>query len=211
MITTPYRTNALLYDAENLEKTGFYSSAILLYSHYLEQKLLLYYFIWSDKNSPELTKSRIRKLFEMKDEKHFTFGRILKFVEPSLITKNEVKLLCSEVKTARDQIGAHFVFMPRIDTERRTWRSYDDVSNYRKLIRRLYSLIRKQERIREVELFLTFRDRLSRYSNIEKDAWKLEQMLLKKICKDTRKNVETAVCLLYKKPPGPLEKYVSDR
>lgn len=196
MINTPLRTKKLLQDAEKLQKDGFYAPAILLYSHYLEQNLLLSYLNYLENKEPSKTKTAMDALFKIKDEGKLTFGEILKLVEPSLKRVGDVKNICSEVKKVRNVLGAHFFFVVTIDRTNRTKRAFDDVNNYRKFIRRLYSLIRKQMRMNKVESFLKYGSPLGKIRSVEQEAFSLEQELLKVICKQTEDNVKKAVLKL---------------
>ena len=178
----------MLSDAERLEKLGFSSSAILLYCHYLEQFLLISTLSYSEKHYIVLTHSIREDIFDIKDAKNLTFGKILQFLPPQ-IKDDEIIQLCNEVKNIRNVLGAHPYFVIPLDKTRVRGRRIEDVNSYRKFIRRLYRLIRKINQFPEVEIFLNGKHPLTAYRTLEIDAYNVESLLMKYICIHTKKLV----------------------
>jgi len=173
-----------LKEAEELEKEQYYGPAILLYSHYLEQRLLIHHLNVTEDKDPLITKTELDRLIKMKDEQHLAFGNILRIVSSS-IDNPKVVDICHEVKKARDNIAAHFFFVAPLDKNNRTKRAFYDVNNYRKIVRRLYALVRERLRLPRVENFLSFGSPLTRISTIEEEENAIERELLMVICDQT--------------------------
>lgn len=188
MVTVPLRTQKLWNDAVKLQKEGFYAQALLLYSHYLEQVLLISYLSYVEEKDPSKTKLVLDKIIRIKDERNLTFGNILSFVNP-IIKNVEMQRLCKEVKEVRDTLAAHFFFVVNIDPLNKTKRAFYDVNNYKKLIRRLYKFVRKTNRMSNVEYFLKHAAPWKEYKTIEKDALAIEDVLLEIICERIKLNV----------------------
>lgn len=208
MISVPLRTRLLLEEAEELEKEQHYASVILLYSHYLEQRLLIHHLNDIEDSNPSTIKLELDNLIRMKDERKLVFGKILNIVSSS-INDSEVMNICREVKKVRDTIAAHFFFVAPLDKNNRTKRAFYDVNNYRKIVRRLYALVREHQRLPQIEYFLNLGSPLTKISTIEEEEIAIERELLKVICDQTRRNVKRALSLLRRKPPGALTQYMN--
>ncbi len=192
VVTVPLRTQKVWGDARKLEKEGFYAPAILLYSHYLEQVMLISYLSYVDQLDPSKTKLVLDRILKIKDERNLTFGKIMSFVKP-VMTDVEIIKLCKEVKEVRDTLAAHFFFVANLDRLNKTKRAYYDVNNYRKMIRRLYAFIRTTEQIPQVEHLLKYGAPWKKYKTIEQDALVVEDILLRTLCEKIRLDVGNAV------------------
>ena len=153
-LVLPLRTRELQRDAVGLERSGYFSSALLMYSHFLEQMLLLPYLSRVENKSPSQTKETLEEIMKTKDDGNLTFGKIIRQVE-EVIPDEQTKQLCAKVKQVRDTVVAHFFFVAFLDPTNRTKRGFSDVNNYRKLIRRMCNLVKDMDRIEFVEDFLS--------------------------------------------------------
>ena len=188
MVDTPLRTKKILCDAEKLEKQEFYLAAILLYIQYLEHMMLVtivqYYEYHNRAND------KLNDIFQTKDNNALDFGKILSMVPRKNLDKN-TRQICKCVQTIRNTMAAHSFFIVSLDKKDKNKRAVRDVNNYKKIIRRLYNLIKNEQRIHIVEAFLS-RFPFSQRSTIEEEAYKIEKIILKEICQLTRKQVVDA-------------------
>ena len=70
-------------------------------------------------------------------------------------------------------------FVAVIDKSNRTKRAFYDVNNHRKMIRRLYTLVRQEKkRIREVEDFLYKGSPFAMMKTIEERSYEMEKVIL---------------------------------
>lgn len=218
MFSIPKRTKEFFYDAEELEEGWHFASSILLYSHYLEQLLLIAYLSSIEVKDPNQTQKEISKLNSIKDSGNLTFGTILSRVNPTLRLNSETQSRIARVKKIRDTIGAHFFFTLPIDRTNRTKRAFYDVNNHRRLVRRLYRLLQEHNRvdnkkfiIPQIEKFLNFGSPLSRLRNIEEESYVHETEILRQLCLITKENVMKVAYELNQYPHGPLFRYISSK
>ncbi len=213
LFNIPLRTKKILEEAEELEKNKFFSSAILRYTNYLEQFLVIASLSYCEKHDHGPV-SEVRKcVMNTKINKKFTFHNIIGLM-PDKIKTDGIKQLCKEIKNIRNQIGAHDYFVIALDKTRYKQRRFDDVNSYRKFIRNLYKLIKKTKTINQAENFLLLGHPLTIYSTLEEKAYDVEMIIMESICMHTRKTVQN-VCQkieheLYRTSPDPnLNKYFS--
>jgi len=188
MVEIPLRTKTLLSDARKLEKKKFYLPSILLYTQYIEQILLVAMMNFYEYHEPQNIHKVLNYIFEIKDEKRLTFGKILTLIPDEVLDKKSMKL-CDEIRNIRNVLAAHSFFVIQLDKNYKKMRVIEDVNNYRKFIRRIYKLVRKDYLVKEAEYFLKIGHPISRYRTLEKDAMKVEKSILKLICKITREKV----------------------
>lgn len=188
MVDIPLRTKSVLTDAQKLEKKGFFLPSILLYTQYLEQILLVALMNYYEYHEPQKIYRVLENIFEIKDEKQLTFGKILTLIPIEILDKKSTKL-CEEIRNIRNVLAAHSFFVIQLDKNYKKMRVMEDVNNYRKFIRRIYKLVRKEYWVEDAEYFLKIGHPASRYRTLEKDALRVEKTLLKLICKITKEKV----------------------
>lgn len=191
---SPLRTQKLWTDALQLERNEFYKPATALYIEFLEHIVLIAALSYYEIHNPLETNSKRNKIFKLKDEKKLTLSNIKKMC-PKKLWDAESKRCYKEVTHIRNTVVAHPYFAISFNITPFDDRRLSDVNNHRKLIRRLYKIVKSERRIDGVEAFLhkvPFID----YKDHEQDSLRLEQMLLKEICRKTRENVELIQKLL---------------
>jgi len=193
----PKRTAELFKAAETLYREHFYVPSLLMYCSFLEQVLLVKYIRESD---PKSAKMKMDKIIKIKDSGKLTFGNILELVKPLL--EPEIYNDCKKIKKIRDTTVAHSFFVMPIDPKNKHRLAFYDVSNYRKIIRRLYNLIKNEENLdrhdhKIVLYFLNYGDPAARMRNLEEDADYTESCLLMNICITVKELVEKIMNQLY--------------
>ena len=133
-----------------------------------------------EETSPSDTRRAVDRIIKIKDEGHLTFGLVLSKV--SAILTPRIRKECEDVKRIRNTLGAHFFLVIMVDPKNKTMRAFQDVNNHRKLIRRLYSFVKMEERIYDVEYFLKIGSPLVMLRTIEHESYRIERLLLEKIC-----------------------------
>lgn len=205
----PQRTLKLFNEAEVLYQNKFFHPSLLMYCIFLEQALLVKYIRDSE---PLSAKKKMDKIIKIKDAGNLTFGTVLNLVKPLLDTETYED--CKKIKKIRDTIVAHHFFVMQIDPKNKYKLGFYDVSNYRKIVRRLYNLI-KNERLKnlsdedrrmhqEVGLFLTFGDPLTVMPDIERNTDYIENLILKIICefvRDTVRKIKNELNIPVAHPP----------
>ena len=187
MIDVPLRTKKILSDAKELEKQEFYLAAILLYVQYLEHMMLVAVIQYWEYHDPANIYHKLNKIFQIKDDAQLDFGKILSLI-PNRILDKKTKQTCKCIQNIRNTMAAHSFFIVSLDKKDKKRHVVKDVNNYKKIIRRLYKLIRHEHRIANVEQFLD-RHPFANCRTIEEDAYRVEKTILKKICQDTQKKV----------------------
>ena len=204
MVDVPLRTKKILSDAKELEKQEFYLAAILLYIQYLEHMMLVTIVQYYEHHN--LANNKLNDIFQTKDNNDLNFGKILSMVPRKNLDRN-TKQICKYVQTIRNTMAAHSFFIVSLDKKDKNKRAVRDVNNYKKIIRRLYNLIKHEQRIQIVEEFL-YRYPFSQRSTIEEEAYNIEKIILKKICQLTHKQVVDASYRMSSLLP-PLGKFMS--
>ena len=212
LLKMPLRTQKILDEAEKLKEIGFYSTAILRYTNYLEHFLIVATLSYYEIRDIDKTGSVLETFSNMKYDKKLTFNNILKYV-PNKINSSDIRQQCKEIKNIRNEIAAHDYFVIALDKTHRRQRQFQDVNRYRKFIRNLYKLIKKHKDINEINYFLNFGHPLTIYKNLEEQAYKVETILMREICEhvaitvpDIIKKIEYKI---YKSSPtSNLEKFV---
>ena len=79
--------------------------------------------------------------------------------------------------------------------------SFYDVNNYRKIVRRIYKLVKTKKVLtfdeeKEIYSFLELGSPLSKRSNIEVEEFGIEQVLLRGLCRYFKTEVEGIECML---------------
>lgn len=188
----PKRTKKLLVTAKSLENKHIYIPAMLLYCEYLEQALLSKYLIYLREDNPSKAKEKMDEIMRLKDRGKLTFGKTLEVVKPILTP--EANKLSREIKRIRNHLVAHPFFVIRVDPTNKYKLGFYDVGNYRKVIRRIYNLIKNenyltQKEHNKIKIFLKLGHPLTKLSRIEQESEDIEDILLKKLCVMTRKKV----------------------
>ena len=211
MIDVPLRTEKILTDARELETKEYYFAAILLYIQYLEHIMLLNTIRYYAYYNPANINNKLDQILQIKDGNELNFGKILSLMPKKMKNKN-TKQACKFVQDIRNKMAAHSYFMVSLDKKDKNRRAIKDVNNYKKIIRRLYKLIRNKHKIKDVELFL-YQHPLRNMRKIENEAYQVEKQILKTICRITRENVVYVSGQLPSYSPpfqkfGPLDEYV---
>ena len=187
MVDIPLRTKNVLTDAQKLEKEGFYSASILLYIQYLEQMMLVATIQYYESNKPKKLNKKLEKIIRDKDKAKLDFKTILSHV-PVEIRDAKTKNSTKYVKHIRDTMAAHSYFIVSLDKRDKKKRAVKDVNNHKKIIRRLYKLIRKEYTLDNVSRFLSAHP-FSIRKKVEEDAYEIEKIILEKICQITGETV----------------------
>ena len=182
MFDTSILTKQLLIDARKLQQEGFYKSAILSYSHYLEQMLLTaagskY------KDKPDEFRKFFNKVLKMRDADQLNFYNIMKIVGEE-IPISSITSQCDEVRTIRNGIAAHHVSTVGIGYSS----SSRDVNDYKKIIRRMYKFVKREQKLPSIEIFLNT-DPLRIHSRLPEIVLELESEIMEYLCKKTEKTV----------------------
>lgn len=185
----PLRTRKLWTDALRLEQGGFYKPATALYVEFLEHVMLTATLCYYEIHNPLATNSMRNKISKLNDEKKSTLSAIKKMCPGKLWDANSNNCY-EEVRHVRNTVVAHPHFAISFNITPFDDRRLSDVNNHRKLIRRLYKIVKNYQRMDNVEAFLKKVPFIG-YGQHEQDSLALEQMLLREICRITRKNVES--------------------
>lgn len=192
-LETPLRITIQKSQARELEKAKFYTAAMLYYSFYLEQMILVKYIQYIFKNNFWNAKSEIDKIIQIKDDGRLTFGTIMKMCKPILIDGLDSE--CNKIKEIRDTLLAHPFFVMGIDKHNRLRLGFYDVNNYRKVIRRIYAIVKTKDVLtpsehNEITHFLKLGSPLSKLNTIENEEFNVEQILLRGLCVYFRMKIE---------------------
>lgn len=192
-LDVPLRIKNFKKQAKELENGKFYTAALLYYSFYIEQLILVKYIQYVGKKEPAKAKIAIDDLLQIKDKGELTFGKILEICKP--ILKNGIEEKCKKIKEIRDKLLAHPFFIMGIDKSNALKMSFYDVNNYRKIVRRIYKLVKTKRVLtfdeeKEIYYFLELGSPLSKRSNIEEEELEIEQVLLRGICRYFRTEIE---------------------
>ena len=212
-LDVPLRIKIFKNQAKELENGKFYTAALLYYSLYTEQLILVKYIQYVDKKEPVKAKNMIDGILQIKDKGGLTFGKTLEICKP--ILKNGIEEKCREIKKIRDKLLAHPFFVMGIDKNNVLKMSFYDVNNYRKIVRRIYKLVKTKKVLtfddeKEIYYFLELGSPLSKRSNIEVEEFDIEQVLLRGLCRYFRTEVEDIESKFEQtlELEGPLGKYM---
>ena len=189
MFKIPLRTQNIFEEAIRLEKIGFYTTAILRYTNYLEHFLLIATLSYFEERNSLQTVSELNKISEIRRNRQLTFRKILNLAPNQLISP-ETRLLCNEIRIIRNEISAHSNFVIALDKTHRQHRQYADVGRYKKFIRSLYNLIKKHKINYQAKDFLSRGNPIIIFSNLEEAAYKAEISIVKDICEYVRKTID---------------------
>ena len=182
MFDTSILTKQLFIDARKLQQERFYKSAILSYSHYLEQMLLTaagskY------RDKPDEFRKFFNKVLKIRDTNQLNFYNIMKIVGGE-IPISSITSQCDEVRIIRNGIAAHHVSTVGIGYSS----SSRDVNDYKKIIRRMYKFVKKEQKLPGIENFLNT-DPLRIHSRLPEIVLELESEIMEYLCKKTEKTV----------------------
>lgn len=184
MFQISFRTKKLLEDANNLQKAEYYQNAILTYAHYLEHMLLSSAIIYHV-NNPIKAQKFLDKILKLKDEERLNLGKVMKIVPDEVFTSTSYDM-CDEVRKIRNAIGGHSYFAIGLGYK---FTRIEEVNYYKKIIRRIYKIIKNDKPLPNVEYFLEHVHPLSAHSRLETIVTEVEQEIMKYICKKIEKLV----------------------
>ncbi len=101
----PLRIESFKKQANELENEDFYTAALLYYSFYIEQIILVKYIQYTYRKEPIEVKNIIDNIMQIKEKGQLTFGNIINICKP--ILKNDLEHRCKEIKKIRDELLAH--------------------------------------------------------------------------------------------------------
>ena len=183
-------TKQLLIDAKKLQEAGFYKSAILSYSHYLEQMLLTA--VGSKyKDEPNEVQKFFTNILKIKDFEQLTFGKIMKIVGDEIPVSN-IASQCDEVRKIRNGLAAHHFSTVGIGYSS----SSRDVNDYKKIIRRMYKFVKQEQEMANVEYFLYQQPLLIR-NKLPERVVEVESEIMKYLCEKTEKLVSDITLQLF--------------
>lgn len=187
-------TKQLLIDAQKLQEAGFYKSAILLYSHYLEQMLLTAVGA-KHKDNPDEIKKLFTKILKMKDFERLTFGKIMDIARKEIPTSN-IMSQCDEVRKIRNSLAAHHFSTVGIGYSSPS----RDVNDYKRIIRRMYRFVKQEQSLQTVEYFL-YQQPLRIRNKLPEIVVEAESEIMKYMCKKTKKLVLGITLQLFPRTP----------